>query len=100
VRTPLTEAELKAALDSLDGWGGDRAALRRTVEMPSFRRAVELVVAVADVAEEMDHHPDVDLRFTKVTFVLTTHSSHAVTELDVELAGKIDLLAVEVASRR
>src|SRR3954463_16069719 len=57
----LSPDELSAALLGLPLWSGDGDGLRRTVELPSFRDAVDAIVSIADVAEEMDHHPDIDL---------------------------------------
>lgn len=86
----LDDPGLRAALTRLEGWDGDRSALRRTAELPSFRTAIEVVDRVADVAEEMDHHPDIDVRWRTLTFSCATHVSGGVTELDVALAARID----------
>ena len=59
----LSPDEIAAALHGLPSWSGDGDSLHRTAELPSFRDAVDAIVAIADVAEEMDHHPDVD-RYT------------------------------------
>jgi 4a-hydroxytetrahydrobiopterin dehydratase len=84
-RDPLTDVEIAAALDELPGWAyaGDR--LRRTVSAPTFRDAIALVDAVADVAEALDHHPDIDVRYRDVTFTCWTHTSGGVTSSDLEL---------------
>jgi 4a-hydroxytetrahydrobiopterin dehydratase len=74
-------------------WDDDGTSLRRTVELPSFAAAIRLVDEVAKAADEMDHHPDIDIRYTKVTFTLSTHSAGGVTDLDHELAKRIDELA-------
>jgi 4a-hydroxytetrahydrobiopterin dehydratase len=66
--------------------------LRRTVELPSFRDAVAAIVALADVAEELDHHPDIDLRWRTLHLVVVTHSAGAVTPMDLRLARRIDAL--------
>ena len=50
-------------------------------------------MAIADVAEEMDHHPDVDLRWRTLHLAVVTHSAGGVTDLDLELARRIDALA-------
>jgi 4a-hydroxytetrahydrobiopterin dehydratase len=55
-------------------------------------QAIDLVQKVAIAAEEMDHHPDIDIRWRTVSFVLSTHSAGAITDLDYELAAKIDAL--------
>ncbi len=86
----LDPAELHTALAELPGWTGDTSGLHRSVELPSFPAAVRAVVAVADVAEELDHHPDVDLRWRTLVFHLSTHSVGGVTERDLVLARRID----------
>ena len=88
----LSPDELSAALRDLPLWSGDVTGIRRTVELPSFRDAVAAIVAIADVAEEMDHHPDVDLRFRRLHLLLVSHSAGGVSELDLELARRIDAL--------
>ena len=89
---PLSADELAAALADLSHWSGDGDGLHRTVELPTFRDAVAGIVAIADVAEEMDHHPDVDLRWRTLHLSLVSHSAGGVTELDLELARRIDAL--------
>jgi 4a-hydroxytetrahydrobiopterin dehydratase len=88
----LSPDEIAAALHGLPKWSGDSEGLRRTVELPSFRDAVTAIAAIADVAEEMDHHPDVDLRWRTLHLVLVTHSASGVTENDLALARRIDAL--------
>lgn len=89
-RDPLTAAEVEAALNDLDGWSGDTTAIRRTVTCGTFLAAVRLVVAVADIAEELDHHPDIDVRYRDVTFACSTHTAGGVTAYDITLARRID----------
>ncbi|MGY2065517.1 4a-hydroxytetrahydrobiopterin dehydratase [Blastococcus sp. SYSU DS0619] len=88
----LSPDDVSAALGGLPLWSGDADGLRRTVELPSFRDAVAAIVAIADVAEEMDHHPDVDLRWRTLHLTLVSHSAGGVSELDLELARRIDAL--------
>jgi len=88
----LSPAEITAALAGLPLWSGDTDGIRRSVELPSFRDAVAAIVAIADVAEEMDHHPDVDLRWRTLHLALVSHSEGGVSELDLELARRIDVL--------
>ena len=90
---PLPPADLAHAVAALHGWEGDMEAIRRTVEAASFPAAIELVRRVGDVAEEMDHHPDMYIRWRRVTFTLRTHDVGGVTALDLELAARIDALA-------
>lgn len=88
----LTPDAVAAALAGLPQWSGDEDGIERTAELPSFRAAVDTIVAIADVAEEMDHHPDVDLRWRTLRIAVVTHSAGGVTELDLELARRVDAL--------
>ena len=77
----------------LPGWRGDGTRLTRTLTFPAFMAAVRCIDDVAEVAEEMDHHPDIDLRWRTLGIALSTHSASGVTQLDVELAHRIDAAA-------
>jgi 4a-hydroxytetrahydrobiopterin dehydratase len=92
---PLTDAEAAAAVTSLPEWTRDGDRIQRTVELPTFRDAIAFVVAVADAAEEADHHPNIDIRWRRVKLVLTTHSAKALTHRDIEMAATIDRLVAE-----
>jgi len=89
---PLSPDDVSAALRELPLWSGDTDGLRRSVELPSFRDAVAAIDRIADVAEEMDHHPDIDLRWRTLHLSVVSHSAGGVTELDVQLARRIDAL--------
>jgi 4a-hydroxytetrahydrobiopterin dehydratase len=89
----LEPDDLNAQLTSLVGWSGDTSGLRRTYQAQTFLEGIRLVDGVAEVAEEMDHHPDIDIRWRSITFGLVTHSEGGVTQLDVELAHRIDAMA-------
>ena len=86
----LAEEGIEAALRSLPGWRGDARALERTATLPDFATAIAVVDEVAAVAEELDHHPDVDIRWRTLRFALSTHVAGGVTERDVELARRIE----------
>ena len=91
---PLTDAEIAERLAGLDGWERDTDTIRRTVKLKGFRTAIALVNAVADAAEDADHHPDIAIHdYNRVTFTLTTHASKALTFRDFDLASEIDRLA-------
>ncbi len=95
MRDPLLAAEevdgrLAAADGDLSGWRRDDDRLVRTVRCDTFAGAIELVDAVAALAEAADHHPDIDIRYKVVTLVLTTHDSGGITWRDVDLAGRIE----------
>jgi 4a-hydroxytetrahydrobiopterin dehydratase len=89
----LTDAELAAALTELPEWTQAGDSITRTVEAASFPDGIDLVTRVATAAEAAGHHPDIDVRWRKVTFTLSTHSAGGLTRLDVALAHEIDRLA-------
>jgi len=78
---------------------GARGSLALAVKAPSFPDAVRLIGLVADEAESMNHHPDVDLRWRTVYFTLATHSEGGVTQLDVELARHVLAAAATVGAQ-
>ena len=88
----LSPDEIAAGLSALPHWSGDEDGIHRSVELPGFRDAVAAIVAIADVAEEMDHHPDVDLRWRTLHLTLVSHSAGGVSDLDLQLARRIDEL--------
>lgn len=98
-RSRLDEAGIAERLKELPGWSRVGEEIRRDFEAPSFRAGIDLVVAAADAAEEADHHPDIDVRWTTVRFALSTHSEGGLTRLDFAMAHKIDGLAVEHGAR-
>jgi len=69
--------------------------LTRTFELASFPDAIEFVRKVADIAESQDHHPDIDIRWRTLRFRLSTHSAGGVTDLDLELARRIETVLTE-----
>lgn len=89
-RELLTDEELNRALLDIPAWQVVDGRLRRTVECSTFPEAIEFVRRVADVAEELDHHPDIDIRWRTVQLALWTHDRGGLTEFDVELARRID----------
>ncbi|WP_029431680.1 4a-hydroxytetrahydrobiopterin dehydratase [Blastococcus sp. URHD0036] len=88
----LSPGELTTALADLPLWSGDGDGLRRSIELPSFADAVAAVVRIGFVAEQLDHHPDVDLRWRTLHLMLVSHSAGGVSELDLDLARRIDAL--------
>lgn len=92
----LSADDVSKALIDLDGWSGDAKAITRRVKAPSFQAGMRLVDAVAEIADGMDHHPDIDIRWTTITFTCATHSKGGVTETDLMLARCIDDLARDV----
>lgn len=89
----LEPEEIDRQLADLPGWASDGESLSRTVEAPDFMTAIAVVDDVAVAAEAMDHHPDIDVRWRRVGFTLSTHSAGGLTQLDVELAHQISEIA-------
>ena len=76
-----------------EGWSETGAALERTFELPSFAEAIAFVNRVAELAEQANHHPDIQIAYRKVTLRWTTHSAGGITDRDYELAERSDGLA-------
>jgi len=73
-------------------WQREGDALVTEIKAATFLDGIAAVSAVAHVAEEMDHHPDIDIRWRTVIFRLTTHSAGGITDLDTDLAEHIDVI--------
>jgi 4a-hydroxytetrahydrobiopterin dehydratase len=87
----LPDKEVDRALaGDLSAWSREGDALTRTVKAPTFLDGVTLVQRVAEAAEAMNHHPDIDIRYTSLTFTLSTHSEGGLTTNDLDLARRID----------
>lgn len=89
----LGEGEIAYALASAKGWERSGAAITKTFAFPKFLDGIAWVHRVAEVAERLDHHPDLDIRYTKITATLSTHSAGGLTKLDFDLAREMDALA-------
>jgi len=89
----LSDIEVQRALGTRTGWTRRGNAITRTFEFPTFPAAIAFVNRVAKSAEQMDHHPDVDIRYTKVTCSLSTHSAGGITARDFALADAIEAAA-------
>lgn len=86
----LSTQELGQKLSHLAAWHLHDDKLLSTKEFQNFKDAMKHANAIASIAEEMNHHPDIHISFRKVTLTLWTHSVGGVTEKDVELARAID----------
>jgi len=94
----LSPDEIGDALRALPTWRREGETLVRTVRCPTFRDAMSFVNAVADAAETADHHPDIDIRWRRVTLQLTTKAAGGLTARDVDMAATIDgLVPAQVA---
>ena len=79
-------------MDTPDGWTREGETITRTFEHKDFNEALAFVNRVGELAEDANHHPDIDIRWNKVTLALTTHSANALTDKDVDLASKVNQL--------
>src|SRR5689334_3768067 len=93
MRQKLSDLEIQRALGGLAGWSRRGDTLVKTYTFPRFGEGIAFVGRVAKVADEMDHHPDIDIRYTKVTMSLSTHDAGGITHSDLELAQKIETTA-------
>ena len=91
----LDAAEIKTYLKKVPEWESDKKKIERTFEFEDFAGSIEFVNLVAEIAEEQEHHPDIDVRDNKVVLSLYTHSKNGLTELDFQLAERIDTLSEE-----
>lgn len=88
----LTEKQITAKLKSAKGWKRNGSEITRTFLLKDFVRAMGFAQSVALFAEKADHHPDIDIRWNKVTLVLSTHSEGGLTEKDFSLAVQFNSL--------
>ena len=89
----LTPEQIKAALPAVKDWKKQSVSITRTYQFKDFVAAMEFVNKMAKVAEAANHHPDIDIRWNKVTLVLATHSEGGLTQKDFDLAKQIDALS-------
>jgi len=86
---PLTESEIVSRLAKVPGWQRRGSEITRTFAFADFKGSLAFVNRVAGLAEAMDHHPDIDIRYSKVTLTLTTHDASGLTARDFALAEQI-----------
>jgi 4a-hydroxytetrahydrobiopterin dehydratase len=90
--TLLSEEEIGTALGNLRGWARSGDSITSTVELADFREAMLFTGAVAYLAETANHHPDILIKWNRVTLTLSTHSEGGLTAADLALAGQISQL--------
>lgn len=88
----LTEEEIAEQLKSLPKWAIKEGILSRTFAFADFVASMRFVNSVAEAAEKANHHPDIDIRYSKVTLGLITHDAGGLTKNDFALAGEADKL--------
>jgi 4a-hydroxytetrahydrobiopterin dehydratase len=96
----LTDEEIDRQLADLPDWTRQGDTMCATLDAPDFPAAIRLVDDVAVEAQEMDHHPDIDIRWRTTRWVLSTHSEGGLTQLDIELAHRISQAAARIGAVR
>jgi 4a-hydroxytetrahydrobiopterin dehydratase len=89
----LDEVAIRKAIEGLNGWTLDGAAIRRQFTLASFPDAIAFVTRLAFDAEAADHHPDILINYKRVTLTFSTHSEGGLTQKDFDGARKADALA-------
>ncbi len=88
----LNASQIKTALSRLPAWKKKDRTIARAYQFKDFPAAIRFVNKVARVAEKAWHHPDIDIRWNKVTLALTTHDAGGLTQKDFKLAQQFDQL--------
>jgi 4a-hydroxytetrahydrobiopterin dehydratase len=86
----LSDDAINEALEHLPDWTRNGDALERDAKLESFPQAIQVVNRVAEIAENENHHPDIDIRWRTLTFRLSTHSDGGLTSKDTAMAAEID----------
>lgn len=89
----LSDEELRGALETLPGWRLGDGELVKNYRFPTFRQAIAFIVRLADHADAMDHHPDLENHYDRVRVAVHTWNENAITAKDVELARRIESVA-------
>ncbi len=88
----LSQEDIDTRLDEFPDWSQTGDSLQRTLSFEDFLSAMAFVNRIAELAERLQHHPDIMIRFNKVTLTLTTHDASGVTENDFAFATDTDSL--------
>jgi len=86
----LSDIAIQRELGNLQGWSRRGDTITKTFQFRNFMTGINFVTAVAKAADAADHHPDIDIRYTKVTCTLSTHSAGGITQKDLDLAKQIE----------
>ena len=88
----LSDEQIGERLSGLEGWTRDGDVITKTFVNRDFVGSVEFVRALVEPAEELGHHPDLEVSWDKVTVAITNHAEGGLTEADFELAGRLEAL--------
>jgi 4a-hydroxytetrahydrobiopterin dehydratase len=86
----MAEKQIEASLTATPEWSQVGETIQRTFHFPDFVAAMQFVTSIADAAERAQHHPDILIRYNKVTLTLATHDAGGITEKDFDLAREAD----------
>jgi 4a-hydroxytetrahydrobiopterin dehydratase len=93
----LSDIAIQRELGTLPGWSRRGDVITKTFQFRNFLTGIDFVSAVAKAAEAADHHPDIDIRYTKIVCALSTHSAGGITQKDLDMARKIELAHEKVS---
>ena len=90
----LSDDEVRGALEDLPGWRYERGEIFKQYRFPTFMEAIAFIDRLADAAEELNHHPDLENHYNRVRVALHTWDENRVTSRDIELAHRIEAASV------
>ena len=93
MRRKLSLKAIEDKLQTLEDWEVEDGQLKKEFLVDDFVEALHFVNKVGELAEEADHHPDIMIKYNRVTFYLATHDAGGITEMDFQLAEQIDSAA-------
>lgn len=91
--TRMSDSEIQSSLAAIPDWTVINGELQKTFQFDTFMRAIRFVNRVAEAAELANHHPDILIRYSRVTLTLSTHDAGGITSKDFALASEADTLA-------
>ena len=93
VTTKFSNDQIQDAMERVPQWSELNSEIQRTYQFDDFKQAMAFVNRVAQLAEQRQHHPDILIRYNKITLTLSTHDAGGITDKDFQLASEIDQLA-------
>jgi len=89
----LSDQQIAQEIESVPEWDPLNGEIQRTYQFPDFNASIAFVNQLAEYAERVQHHPDILIRYNKVTLTVSTHDAGGITKKDFELASAADDLA-------
>ena len=86
----MSEVQIETSLKDLPQWSEVNGVIQRTYQFKDFLASMSFVQTIAAMAEERQHHPDILIRYNKVTLTLSTHDAGGITDKDFEFAAAAD----------